>query len=148
MAVPGYSEHHTGLALDLYFTIDGTRMTNGLNELDGEYYYAQANGQLVTGRAFWVSQKNDLIPAKGDWHYFGDDGRMAQTGFVTGTDGSTYYYSENVLALGLTKIGDDYYFFNKSSGKLYRDMDLWVGGDNPYGFAGGMYHFDADGRMV
>ena len=23
MAVPGYSEHHTGLALDLYFIVDG-----------------------------------------------------------------------------------------------------------------------------
>jgi D-alanyl-D-alanine carboxypeptidase len=24
VAVPGYSEHHTGLALDLYFILDGT----------------------------------------------------------------------------------------------------------------------------
>ena len=99
----------------LYFTIDGVKMTNGLQELDGEYYYAQTNGQLVTGKTIWVSQKNDLIPAKGDYHYFDADGKMQQTGFVTGGDGYTYYYKDNVLALGFTKIGDDYYLFNAGS---------------------------------
>ena len=131
----------------LYFVVDGLRMTNGLNELDGEYYYAQTNGQLVTGRAAWVSQKNGLIPAKGDWHYFGPDGKMQKTGFVTATDGSTYYYTDNVLALGLTKIGDDYYFFNAGSGKLYRDTRLWVG-TNSFGIKPGMYSFGADGVMA
>ena len=31
----------------LYFTVDGVKQKNGLNELDGEYYYAQSNGKLV-----------------------------------------------------------------------------------------------------
>ena len=131
----------------LYMTVDGVRLTNGLNELDGEYYYAQPNGELVTGKAVWVSQKNDLIPAKGDWHYFDAEGKMLQTGFVEGGDGYTYYYTDNVLALGLTKIGEDYYFFNAGSGKLQKDKTLWVGA-NDYGIVGGMYYFDADGKMV
>ena len=131
----------------LYFTIDGVKMTNGLNELDGEYYYAQSNGVLVTDKTIWVSQKNGLIPEKGVWHYFGADGKLLQTGFVQGGDGYTYYYSENVLALGFTKIGDDYYLFNAGSGKMYQDATMWVG-DNAYGIVGGMYYFGSDGKMT
>ena len=130
----------------LYFTIDGVKMTNGLNELDGEYYYAQANGVLAVNSTIWVSQKNDLIPEKGDWHSFDAEGKLVKTGFVTG-GGDTYYYDNNVLALGFTKIGEDYYFFNAGSGKMYMGTTLWVG-SNDYGVKSGMYHFDADGKMV
>ena len=129
----------------LYFTIDGVKMTNGLNELDGEYYYAQANGVLVTNATIWVNQKNGLIPEKGDYHAFAADGKMIQTGFVTG-GGYTYYYDQNVLALGFTKIGEDYYLFNAGSGKMYKDADMWVG-ENAYGVETGMHHFGSDGKM-
>ena len=129
----------------LYFTIDGVKMTNGLNELDGEYYYAQTNGVLAVNSTIWVSQKNGLIPEKGDWHAFDAEGKLIQTGFVTG-GGYTYYYDNNVLALGFTKVGEDYYFFNAGSGKMYTNSNLWVG-SNAYGVAGGMHHFGADGKM-
>ncbi|MBR6408230.1 MAG: phosphodiester glycosidase family protein [Clostridia bacterium] len=131
---------------ELYFTVDGVKMTNGLYELDGEYYYAQPNGQLVTGKAFWVAQKNNLIPEKGDWHYFDADGKMLQTGFVNTTTGLTYYYDSNVLALGFTKIGEDYYFFNAANGNMYKDTTLWVT-SNSYGVAPGYYYFAADGKL-
>jgi exopolysaccharide biosynthesis protein/glucan-binding YG repeat protein len=130
----------------LYFTIDGVKMTNGLNELDGEYYYSLPSGRLVTGSSYWVSQKNGLIPEKGNWYYFGEDGKMLKTGFVVGGDGSTYYYDDTVIALGFTKIGDDYYFFNAGCGKMYRNTDLWVG-TNSYGVTPGTYHFNDDGKM-
>ena len=130
----------------LCFTIDGAKMTNGLNELDGEYYYAQPNGILVVNATIWVSQKNDLIPEKGDWHSFDSDGKLIKTGFVTG-GGDTYYYENNVLALGFTRIGEDYYFFNAGSGKMYKDTTLWVG-SNSYGIASGMYRFGTDGKMA
>ena len=130
----------------LYFTIDGVKMTNGLNELDGEYYYAQPNGILVVSATIWVSQKNDLIPEKGDWHAFDTEGKLIKTGFVTG-GGDTYYYEDNVLAVGFTKVGEDYYFFNAGSGKMYKDTTLWVG-NNSYGITGGMYRFGTDGKMV
>ena len=74
------------------------------------------------------------------------EGKLIKTGFVTG-GGDTYYYENNVLALGFTKIGTDYYFFNAGSGKMYKDTTLWVG-SNSYGVTGGMYHFDTDGKMV
>ena len=132
---------------NLYFTIDGVKMTNGLNELDGDYYYAKADGKLVTGATIWVSQRNGLIPEKGDWHAFDAEGKLVQTGFVNGGDGWSYYYENNVLALGFTKIGDYYYIFNAASGKMYKDATMWVG-NNEYGIEGGMHYFDAEGRMT
>ena len=131
----------------LYFIIDGVKMPNGLYELDGEYYYAQTDGTLAVSKTVWVSKKNGLIPEKGNWYAFGEDGKLMKTGFVTGGDGYTYYYNDTELALGFTKIGEDYYLFNAGSGKMYKDATMWVG-DNEYGIVGGMYYFDADGKMV
>ena len=131
----------------LYFAIDGAYMNDGLHELNGDYYYAQANSTLLTDKTIWVSQKNGLLSGKGDWYYFGADGKMLKTGFVEGSDDYTYYYNETVLALGFTQVGDDYYFFNAGSGKMYKDTTLWVG-SNDYGIVGGMYYFGTDGKMV
>ena len=59
-----------------------------------------------------------------------------------------YYYIDGVIQMtGLTKIGDDYYFFNAASGKMYKSTTLWVG-DNAYGIPSGRYEFRADGTMV
>ena len=132
---------------NLYFTIDGAYMYNGLYELDGDYYYAKPNGTLAVAETTWVSNKNGLIPEKGNWYAFDAKGKLIQTGFVTGGDGYTYYYENNVLALGFTKISDDYYIFNTYSGKMYKDATMWVG-DNAYGIEGGMYYFDANGKMA
>ena len=131
----------------LYFAIDGAYMNDGLHELNGDYYYAQANSTLLTDKTIWVSQKNGLLSGKGNWYYFGADGKMLKTGFVEGGDGYTYYYNETVLALGFTQVGDDYYFFNAGSGKMYKNTTLWVG-SNDYGIVGGMYNFGTDGKMV
>ena len=132
---------------NLYFTVDGAYMYNGLYELDGYYYYAKQNGTLAVAETTWVSNKNGLIPEKGNWYAFDAEGRLIQTGFVTDKDGYTYYYEKNVLALGFTKIGDDYYIFNTYSGKMYRNAKMWVP-NNDYGIAGGMYYFNADGKMA
>ena len=37
--------------------------------------------------------------------------------------------------------------FNANSGKMYSDATMWVG-ENNYGIEGGMYYFDADGKMI
>lgn len=150
MVIPDFANGKKAVVSEngkLYFTIDGARMTNGLYELDGEYYYAQSNGELVVNRTIWTGHKNGLIPEKGDWHAFDAEGKLVKTGFVTGGDGYTYYYEDNVLALGFTKIGDNYYLFNAGSGKMYRNATLWVG-NNAYGIPGGMYYFNADGQMA
>ena len=126
----------------LYFTIDGVKMTNGLYELDGAYYFAWYDGALVTNGSAYV--ETSLLSGNG-WYGFGADGRLIMTGFVTG-DGKTYYYADGVRAKGLTKIGEDYYFFNAGSGMMYKDATMWVPA-NSYGVEPGMHYFDADGKM-
>ena len=130
---------------NLYFTIDGVNQTNGLNELDGEYYYAKPSGVLARSETLWVSQTNDLIDRTG-YYAFGSDGKLIKTGFVSG-GGATFYYVDMVPAKGFTKIGEDYYFFNVASGRMYANTTLWVGGSNPYGIKPGYYKFLEDGRM-
>ena len=128
---------------NLYFTIDGARMYNGLYELDGEYYFAEYSGKLAVEKPVYVN--TELLSGNG-WYYFGTDGKFVKTGFVTG-GGKTFYYADGVRAKGLTKIDEDYYFFNAGSGKMYKDANMWVG-KNTYGVEPGMHYFGADGKMV
>ena len=130
----------------LYFTIDGVKQTNGLNELDGEYYYANANGTLTTNATIWISNFNDLIDPGNGWFAFGEDAKLIKTGFVTG-DGATYYYEDLVRIKGFYKIGEHYYAFNTGSAKMFQDATTWVAGNNPYGIKAGNYYFQADGTM-
>ena len=129
---------------NLYFTIDGVKMVGGLYELDGAYYYAQNNGELAAGKSVYVD--TELLSGKG-WYGFDADGKLIMTGFVTG-GGKTFYYADGVRAKGLTKIDEDYYFFNARSGMMYKDAHMWVAGNNDYGFVGGMYYFGTDGKMT
>ena len=128
---------------ELYFTIDGVKMTGGLYELDGEYYYAQNNGALAVNKSAYVDTK--LLSGNG-WYAFGADAKLIKTGFVDGGD-NTYFYKDGIRAKGFTKIGDDYYIFNTHSGKMYKGADMWVPA-NDYGIEGGMHHFNADGKML
>ncbi len=127
---------------ELYFTIDGVKMVGGLYELDGAYYYAQNNGELAAGKSVYVD--TELLSGKG-WYGFDADGKLIMTGFVTG-GGKTFYYADGVRAKGLTKIDEDYYFFNARSGMMYKDANMWVG-KNTYGVEPGMHYFNADGKM-
>ena len=127
----------------LYFTIDGVKMANGLYELDGAYYFAWYDGTLVTNGSAYVETTE--LSGNG-WYGFGADGKLIKTGFVTG-DGKTYYYADGVRAKGLTKIGEDYYFFNAGSGMMYKDATMWVPA-NSYGVEPGMHYFGADGKMA
>ena len=127
----------------LYFTIDGVEMTNGLYELDGAYYFARYDGTLVTNGSAYVETTE--LSGNG-WYGFGADGKLIMTGFVTG-NGKTYYYADGVRAKGLTKIGEDYYFFNAGSGMMYKDATMWVPA-NSYGVEPGMHYFDAEGKMA
>ena len=127
----------------LYFTIDGVKMVNGLYELDGAYYFARYDGTLVTNGSAYVETTE--LSGNG-WYGFGADGKLIKTGFVTG-NGKTYYYADGVRAKGLTKIGEDYYFFNAGSGMMYKDANMWVPA-NSYGVEPGMHYFGAEGKMA
>ena len=127
---------------------NGTKLY-GFQKIGEDYYFFnKSSGKMYADAKLWVGE-NDYGVEPG-YYDFGADGRMivpgAKNGFVQ-ENGATYYYVDGEPAKGLTKIGEDYYFFNLSSGKLYTDRNLWVGA-NDYGFEGGMYYFDADGKMV
>ena len=132
----------------LYFTIDGVNQTNGLNELEGEYYYANPNGTLAVNTVVYMSKFNDLIAPGSGYFYFDAEGKLVKTGFVKVDNGYSYYYKDLVRAKGFTKLGEDYYFFNNGSGAMQCDKTLWVGGDNAYGIKSGYYYFGSDGKMI
>ena len=132
----------------LYFTIDGVEQTNGLNELDGEYYYANPNGTLAVNTVVYLSKFNDLIAPGNGYFAFDAEGKLIKTGFVEAPNGEIYHYTDLVRSKGFTKVGDDYYFFNNGSGAMQRDKSMWVAGSNPYGFKSGTYYFGADGKLV
>ena len=132
----------------VYYYVNGAP-AKGLTKIgDSWYLFNRSSGKMCANAAYWVFDNENGSGFVGGTYQFGADGKMAlKDGWVT--EGSqTFYYVAGEKAKGLTKVGDAYYFFNKSSGVLYRDTTLWVAGDNSYGFAGGMYYFDAEGKMV
>ena len=129
-----------------FYYIDGVKVGEGLIKVGDYYYYARtSSGEIVRNRQYWITKTNELPVQQGIFD-FDAEGRMIVTGFIHAF-GATYYYDNGVLAKGFTKIGDDYYIFNASSGKMYSNAMMWVP-DNEYGITGGMYEFDADGKMI
>ncbi|MEE0366831.1 MAG: hypothetical protein UD575_18460, partial [Oscillospiraceae bacterium] len=58
----------------LYCYQHGSRYYAGLFQLDGNYYYARSNGQLVVDRIYWITKTNDLLPAAN--YQFDASGKM------------------------------------------------------------------------
>jgi uncharacterized repeat protein (TIGR02543 family) len=131
----------------LFYYIDGVKVGLGLIQIDGSYFYARTStGEIVHGRSYWITQTNGLGISEGEYR-FANDGKMMLDGWMT-IDSRTCYYVNGVPAKGLTKVGDDWYLFNRSSGVMYTDGSYWVNEDeNGSGLAGGLYKFGADGKM-
>ena len=60
----------------LWWYVDGVKTYGGLMLIDGSYYYARSSGEIVTGKTYWISKTNDLLPAGG--YTFGEDGKLAK----------------------------------------------------------------------
>ena len=129
-----------------FYYIDGVKVGEGLIMVDGSYYYARTStAEIIRGRSYWITKTNNY-PVEAGLYNFDADGKMSIDGFVE-YGGFTYYYDNGTLAKGFTKIGGDYYFFNAASGKMYKDIELWVGG-NEYGIEAGLHYFGSDGKML
>ena len=129
-----------------FYYIDGVKVGEGLIMVDGSYYYARTStAEIIRGRSYWITKTNNY-PVEAGLYNFDADGKMSIDGFVE-YGGFTYYYDNGTLAKGFTKIGDDYYFFNAASGKMYKEIELWVGG-NEYGIEAGLHYFGSDGKML
>ena len=129
-----------------YYYVDGVKVGEGLICVDGAFYYARTStGEIVRNCDYWISKTNGYKIEARTYH-FDPDGKMVIDGFVD-INGGTYYFVKGECAKGLTKIGEDYYFFNAGSGMMYKDANMWVP-VNDYGVEPGMHYFDAEGRMT
>ena len=131
----------------LYFTIDGVKQPMGMYEYKGDIYYVQSNNTIAVNTILWVSKTNDLVEKAG-YYKFEADGKMMKNGFMTISSGYTYYFIDGKIAKGLTKIGDDIYMFNVSSGAMYKDTNVWISAGNAFGIPSGSYYFNAEGKLV
>ena len=129
-----------------YYYVDGVKVGEGLICVGGAFYYARTStGEIVRNCDYWIAKTNGY-PIEARTYHFDADGKMVIDGFVD-INGGTYYFVKGECAKGLTKIGEDYYFFNAGSGMMYKDANMWVPA-NSYGVEPGMHYFDAEGRMT
>ncbi len=129
-----------------YYYVDGVKVGEGLICVGGAFYYARTStGEIVRNCDYWIAKTNGY-PIEARTYHFDADGKMVIDGFVD-INGGTYYFVKGECAKGLTKIGEDYYFFNAGSGMMYKGANMWVPA-NSYGVEPGMHYFGADGKMA
>ena len=137
-AVDPIEWNYTGWARDeatgrkMYF-LRGVAQT-GWFLVDEDNYCFDENGVAYDGE-----QVIDEVPL------VFDNGRVISgyTGFIKKTNGNTYYYDNGKMALGMTDIGDDTYYFNTNEDSA--DYGAMVTGWQSVNSS--RYYFDKEGRM-
>ena len=137
-AVDPVEWNYTGWARDeatgrkMYF-LRGVMQT-GWFLVDEDNYCFDENGAAYDGE-----QVIDEVPL------VFDNGKVISgyTGFIKKTNGKTYYYDDGKMALGMTDIGDDTYYFNTKEDSP--DYGAMVTGWQSVNSS--RYYFDAEGRM-
>lgn len=128
-----------------YYFAKGVASAAGLIKLGDDYYLAETDGKLATGRVWVGTYASNGLLNKG-YYEFGADGKMLQ-GIVEKTDGLYYYNRGNTAYLGLIERDGEYYYVNEG-GKLEIGR-VWVGSFACNGLiAKGYYEFGADGAML
>ena len=130
----------------MYYTIDGIKVHMGLFcDENGKYYYARSSGALVTGRPYYVTDTNGLLPA--DSYLFGEDGAIIMEPTFYTNSGVTYYYENGVLTYaGLIEMDGNYYYV-RSNGQLVKDRIYWITKTNGLKVEKA-YNFDETGKLV
>ncbi|MBQ4562840.1 MAG: InlB B-repeat-containing protein [Clostridia bacterium] len=127
--------------------VDGEMMTDGLYEVDGDYYYALRDGTLAADMTLYTyHNKTDLVSS---YRYFAEDCKMDKDGWLTLDDdsGRAYYFNSAYHAVGANRIDGNYYFFRINSGEMVRNETLFIPKGNPAGLEAGVYSFGEDGIM-
>ena len=128
----------------VYFKM-GVAVNAGLIKIDGNYYLAEADGKLATGRVWVGTYASNGLLNKG-YYEFGADGKMLQ-GVVEKADGLYYYERGLTRYMGLI-LRDGEYYFVQDGGKLATGR-VWVGSYDCNGLLNkGNYVFGADGAML
>ena len=131
----------------LYYYENGKPADKGLFKYHGDYYVAQYDGSLITGKYYvWKLDATADLP-KG--HYeFGADGKMLQG--IVDKDGVLYYYENGVgIGKGFFCHTDGYYYFAEAGGLLIVDQKFYTWKlDASAQLPKDTYEFAADGKMV
>ena len=139
-----------GLANGMGTSADGTRYyfedgksVSGLRYVDGEYYCFISGGNVVRSQKYYVWETYCDLP-EGTYE-FGADGKLVN-GLVQKDDG-VYFYTlgQTGQTVGLTQIGEDYYFIDYDGKCATGKLHAWATNcDLPIG----TYEFGADGKML
>ncbi len=128
-----------------YLEVDGERQEQGLYNVRGDYYYVKYDKTLACNETLFTMYNRNVLSRA--YRKFGDDCKMMKNGWLELKDGAKLYFIDGDLASGVTKIEEDYYFFNINNGEMRSDADFYIG-ENNYGIVPGVYHFGEDGRVT
>ena len=130
-----------------YYCDENGKVFYGAIKVDDGIIFTATRGKVYVNTSCYIDQTTACrgCTLENGKYWCDENGYLVSDGFAE-IDGFTYYFTDYAHAKGLTKIGEDYYFFNAGSGKLYKDATMWVGA-NSYGIEPGMHYFDADGKM-
>ena len=140
-------EWKTSWGSTYYYFSDGTLAT-GYQVIDGEEYFFNEKGRMVT---------NDFVVIDNDKYYFGADGKKIK-GFLTKWTLTYHFDEEGRMSVGLTAVDDSVYFF-KDNGAMVKgefvvsnDIKRYFGTDGKMitGWLekwGTTYYFAEDGAM-
>ena len=131
-----------------YYYVNGSKAT-GLTKIGSDWYlFDRQSGALVSSGSYRVNDNEGGSGLAAGTYPFDAQGRLQLDGWVT-SGGRTYYYAGGSKATGLTRVGDDWYLFNRANGNLYKDGTFWVNeNEGGCGLAGGLYRFDAEGKLA
>ena len=127
-----------------YYYIDGIRAHMGMFRLDGNYYYAKADGALIVNQTCHCRRMGDSGLPEGTYS-FDADGKL-KNGIIAEND-SLYYYKDGVrYYAGLIEIDGSYYYV-RTSGEVVHGRNYWITKTN--GLMGERsYQFAEDGKMI
>ena len=127
-----------------YYYIDGIRAHMGMFRLDGNYYYAKADGALIVNQTCHCKRMGDSGLPEGTYS-FDADGKL-KNGIVAEND-SLYYYKDGVrYYAGLIEIDGSYYYV-RTSGEVVHGCSHWITKTNGL-MSERSYTFDDNGRMT
>ena len=132
-----------------YYYIDGEIQKTGLTKVGEDYYYfSTTNGKMRRNQTSTVYYFADNCELGVGTYTFGADGKVDLSLLKNGIIGDYYYINGVIQKTGLTKVGDDYYYFSTTNGIMRRSQTNTV-----YYFADncelgvGTYTFGADGKV-
>ena len=133
---------------EFYLYTDGEIAQAGMYYNGTDYYYVKSDGRLACDETIYTYYSETLPKA---YYRFEADCKMMKDGWLTVSTeeygARKFFFINGRHASGLTKIGNDYYFFNINNGEMASGDDVWVP-VNSYGVSVGVHSLGSDGKMV